>query len=141
MFLTEFTSPYNIFIVVFLTEFTSLYSLNPQRGWHTSKLWSYSLLLANTHNRIARNVFTYSYKSLVSSVYKPMAYKFSVLVSPGFVSSQSKHRTKTNTQSTILPHWKKWFRHIQRYAACMTHTPSLHFPRTETRSGKRFCMK
>jgi len=33
----------NIFIAVFLTEFTSPYSLNTQRGWHTSKLCEINL--------------------------------------------------------------------------------------------------
>jgi len=53
---------YHIFIVVFLTESTSPYSLNTQRGWHTSEClkeisekisihntWDYNLLLRKGH--------------------------------------------------------------------------------------------
>jgi len=32
-----YNMPKSNFIVVFLTEFTSPYSLNAQRGWHTSE--------------------------------------------------------------------------------------------------------
>ena len=44
----------HIFIVVFLTEFTSPYSLNTQRGWHTSEL-HFSRSLKKLKVRLLRN--------------------------------------------------------------------------------------
>jgi len=52
---------------VFLTEFTSPYSLNKQRGWHTSKLQNtlYTMQFKNHHasfvaQKTVINVITFS---------------------------------------------------------------------------------
>jgi len=46
------------FVVVFLTEFTAPYSLNTQRGWHTSELWTTrSCMLKCRHYVISEGLY------------------------------------------------------------------------------------